>query len=95
MAGVPGTPGSSDGTALLARLNNPQAVSFASNGDAYIAEFNNCLVRRLDAATGNVITVAGSACGSALDGTVAAARFSNLRGVAFVASTGARWAPRI
>lgn len=48
------------GPATAARLSFPEGVMTASNGDVYFADVANHRVRRVDAATGRIGTVAGS-----------------------------------
>ncbi len=58
IAGGPGCGFSGDaGAATLARLNLPRGVAVASSGDVYIADTNNCRVRRVSG--GVMTTVAG------------------------------------
>jgi sugar lactone lactonase YvrE len=61
VAGI-GEPGCSGdgGLALLARLNEPKQVAVDDHGNLYIADADNHLVRKIDAATGIIMTVAGS-----------------------------------
>ncbi|MEI7733285.1 MAG: immunoglobulin domain-containing protein [Verrucomicrobiota bacterium] len=94
-AGIPGTNGSTDGPAGLARFYNPSGVAVDSATNVYVADTANHTIRLITPA-GVVSTVAGSAAnpGSA-DGTNAVARFYNPSGVAvdavgnlYVADTG-------
>ncbi len=57
-----GSPGySGDGAAAtLARLANPQSVAVDSAGNLFIADYGNNVVRRVDAQTGIISTVAGN-----------------------------------
>ncbi|MBA2114643.1 SMP-30/gluconolactonase/LRE family protein [Bremerella alba] len=48
------------GPATEAQLNEPYEVRFANNGDMYFVEMQNHLVRKVDAKTGNISTVAGT-----------------------------------
>ena len=48
------------GPALEADLNEPYEVRFAANGDMYFVEMRNHVVRKVDAASGAVTTVAGT-----------------------------------
>lgn len=86
-----GTSGSTGdgGAATSARLNSPQDVSVAANGDLYIADTANNKIRKVTAATGVITTVAGTGtAGSTGDGGAAtAARLSSPRGIE-VASNG-------
>jgi len=51
------------GPAAQARLDNPDGVSVAPNGDLVIADAHNDRIRRVDAATGVVTTIAGAGDG--------------------------------
>ncbi|MDK2123351.1 NHL domain-containing protein [Parachitinimonas caeni] len=48
------------GPAVVASLNFPASLSVAPNGDIYIADTLNHAIRRVDAKTGTIDTVAGS-----------------------------------
>jgi DNA-binding beta-propeller fold protein YncE len=52
--------GGDGGPAAKAKLNNPSSITFDSAGNLYIAEFVNNRVRRIDAKTGIITTVAGN-----------------------------------
>ena len=52
--------GGDGGPATAASLNSPQSVAFDAAGDLYIADFANSRVRRVDAKTGIITTVAGT-----------------------------------
>jgi streptogramin lyase len=52
--------GGDGGPAVKAKLNNPSAMAIDSLGNIYIAEFVNNRVRRVDAQTGIITTVAGN-----------------------------------
>lgn len=60
IAGI-GEPGCSGdgGPAVLARLNEPKQVAVDDRGHLYIADAENHLIRKVDAATGFITTVAG------------------------------------
>ncbi|MEK7348158.1 MAG: hypothetical protein AABZ94_04745 [Candidatus Eisenbacteria bacterium] len=85
-----GSPGSSgDGAAATAaRLQFPQDLAVAANGDLYIADTGNHKIRKVAAATGIITTVAGTGTpGSSGDGGAAtAARLNSPRGIAVVAN---------
>jgi PKD repeat protein len=75
--------GSADGTGSAARFYNPMGVAVDASGNVYVADSFNCTIRKIDAATRAVTTVAGSALqGGNKDGTGAAARFYSPMGVA-------------
>ncbi len=48
------------GSALNATLNAPSSVALDAVGNIYIADTNNSVVRKVDAVTGNISTVAGN-----------------------------------
>ncbi len=48
------------GPALEADLNQPYEIRFAANGDMYFVEMPNHIVRKIDAASGTISTVAGT-----------------------------------
>lgn len=48
------------GSALKAKLNEPYEIRFDSNGNMFFVEMRNHLVRRVDAKTGVISTVAGT-----------------------------------
>ncbi len=48
------------GPASAAALNQPEGIAFDALGDLYIADTGNNVLRRIDAASGNISTVAGS-----------------------------------
>ncbi|QDU77927.1 Gluconolactonase precursor [Bremerella volcania] len=48
------------GPATEAQLNEPYEVRFAKNGDMYFVEMQNHLIRKVDAKTGTISTVAGT-----------------------------------
>jgi len=87
IAGSAGSAGSGDGVGSAARFNQPFGIALAG-GDLWITDRGNQTIRRLTVATGSVTTVAGTAGMSGTgDGTGAAARFSNLRGITVEGST--------
>jgi sugar lactone lactonase YvrE len=71
--------------ATSACLNHPRGIKFDSAGNLFIADENNNRIRRVDAITGTITTVAGAgATGYAGDGGAAAlALLSHPRGIAF------------
>jgi sugar lactone lactonase YvrE len=52
--------GGDGGQAIRARLDNPSSIAVDSEGNLYIAEFVNHRIRRVDARTGVIQTVAGN-----------------------------------
>ncbi len=62
------------GPAQSAAVNNPVGIAFDSNGNLYFVDMGNSRVRRIDAQTGTITTVAGNGTTtSAPDGVLAAA----------------------
>ena len=52
--------GGDGGPAASAELNNPLGVALDASGNLYIADTNNHRVRKVDAGTGNISTIAGT-----------------------------------
>jgi len=77
------------GPATAATLDGPEAVHLAPSGDVYIADTGNHVIRRVQAGSGIITTIAGTgAAGFAGDGgSATAAQFNRPRGIA-IASTG-------
>lgn len=75
-AGLADTTGSTDATGTAARFNKPAGIASAGNGNLYVGDTYNHLIRKITSA-GVVTTLAGShsAAGSA-DGTGSTARFN-------------------
>jgi sugar lactone lactonase YvrE len=48
------------GPAAASKLARPHGVAIDGGGNIFIADFNNHRIRRIDAATGNIATIAGS-----------------------------------
>ncbi|HEV7406778.1 MAG TPA: choice-of-anchor tandem repeat NxxGxxAF-containing protein [Chthoniobacteraceae bacterium] len=76
-AGSPGFPGSADGTGAAARFKAPSGVAVDADGNVFVADRDNCTVRKVTSA-GVVSTFVGSVgqYGS-VNATGAAARFYN------------------
>jgi streptogramin lyase len=79
--------GSADGTGVAAMFFGPSGVATDNNGNVFVADTNNNLIRKIVVSTGAVTTLAGGgsvggvASGRA-DGTGAAAMFKSPYGVA-------------
>jgi hypothetical protein len=72
------------GPAAEARLNAPHSLAVGPGGDLYIADTMNHRVRKIDAKTGIISTVAGTSKGSGGDGGPAnRAQFSGVYCIAF------------
>jgi DNA-binding beta-propeller fold protein YncE len=65
------------GPALRAHLDRPSGVAIAPNGDLYVADTGHNRVRRISAATGLIVTVAGNGSEGA-DGDSGAATHASL-----------------
>ena len=81
LAGSAGLSGSADGTGSTARFSSPEGVVVHPNGNIYVTDRGNQLLRQVTPA-GVVTTLAGSpGLSGTLDGTGSAARFLNPRSV--------------
>ena len=86
LAGLAANYGSTDGTGTVARFHGPYGVTVDSSGNVYVADYNNCVIRKVTSG-GAATTLAGldfSGVGvpGSTDGTGSLARFSNPSGVA-------------
>ncbi len=86
-----------NGTATSAKLNAPRGVAVDNGGNIFIADTNNHRIRRVDAVSGNITTVAGTGTYgySGDNGTATSAMLHGPYGVAvdsggniFIADTG-------
>jgi sugar lactone lactonase YvrE len=78
LAGLPGVPGSDNGTNMVARFNTPVSVALDPAGNVYVADFKNNIIRKVTPIAGEwaVTTPAGTAGSSgAVDAMGTAARF--------------------
>ncbi len=85
VAGLAGSPGSTDGLGSAARFSSPEGVALIGTGILYVADTGNHTVRTvvLTASSGNVTTLAGSAgVPGTDDGAGASARFRLPSGMA-------------
>ena len=71
-----GSPGNSGdlGPATQASLNTPHGVAVDGSGNVFIADTNNCRIRKVDTA-GQISTVASAGCGFGGDGGPASAAY--------------------
>lgn len=82
IAGSPGVSGSANGSGSAARFYLPRAIAIGPDGDLYVADAGNSVVRRVTTA-GAVSTYAGAPGVYAyVDGPAAAARFNQPNGIA-------------
>ncbi len=84
IAGLAGASGSTDGVGNAARFDRPWGIALGPDGDLYVSELGNHLVRRVTMA-GGVTTYAGSTAGY-LDGAALTAMFSSPTGIAVAAN---------
>ena len=86
IAGKAGYSGSTDGVNVNARFNAPYGIAVDGSGNIYVADKNNCTIRRVKLVGGNwtVTTIAGLAYNSgSADGLgIPTARFASPTGVA-------------
>src|SRR5207302_499257 len=66
--------GGDGGPAVMAELNHPAGLAFDPNDNLYIADYANRAVRKVDAATGLISTVAGQALITKINGNFVDAR---------------------
>ena len=73
------------GLATAAQIASPQGLAFDSGGNLYIADTNDCRIRRIDAATGIITTVVGNGTWSFSGdgGPASAATINGPQGIAF------------
>jgi sugar lactone lactonase YvrE len=82
LAGMPGVPGSADGTGSGARFNKPAVLVLEATGSLLVTDSFNHTIRRVTTA-GVVTTVAGLAgYPGSVDGTTSTARFNGPVGIA-------------
>lgn len=81
IAGVPETPGSTDGVGSAARFYGSYGIT-TDGVNLYVADSGNFTIRKMDLATGTVTTLAGTAgIPGSTDGTGAAAKFGLMSGI--------------
>lgn len=76
--------GFADGTGTSAKFYGPTDVCYGGNGNLYVADSNNNVIRKIEIATGTVTTFAGNASsvGNA-NGIGTAATFNGPRGICY------------
>jgi len=79
--GQPGISGSTNGTGNAALFNTPKGVAIDTNGNLYVADSANQLIRKVSPAA-VVMTLAGNGTAGSTDGTGTGAQFSSPGGVA-------------
>lgn len=81
LAGKAGEPGNADGKGTAAKFDTPRAVALDKNGNVYVADEGNHLIRKIEP-DGTVTTLAGSGTVGFAEGKGTAAAFHTPRGVA-------------
>lgn len=74
------TAGYTDAVGTSAQFYGPRAVCLDNNGNMYVADYTNNLIRKIELATNTVTTLAGSTAGFA-DGIGTAAQFNGPSGI--------------
>ena len=80
LAGTAGSSGSADGTGTAATFNQPYDGT-VDNGNLYVTEFGNHLIRKIVISSGVVTTLAGTGSSGSADGTGTAASFYSPGGI--------------
>jgi len=80
LAGTAGSSGSADGTGTAATFNQPYDGT-VDNGNLYVTEFGNHLIRKIVISSGVVTTFAGTGSRGSADGTGTAASFNFPQGI--------------
>ncbi len=85
LAGSAGMSALTDGSGSAARFSEPSGIVLAPDGDLYVADKGNNVIRRVTTA-GVVTTYAGSGTAGFADGTAATAQFRQPFGIAVAAN---------
>ncbi|MFI5141167.1 MAG: hypothetical protein ACHQII_02320, partial [Bacteroidia bacterium] len=95
LAGSLSNDASIDGTGTSAGFINPFGICYDGKGSLYVADDSSNQVRKIDASTGNVTTIAGSTTSGNVNGTGTMARFkrpyaitSDIQGNLYVTDNG-------
>ena len=80
LAGTAGSSGSADGTGTAATFNLPYDGT-VDNGNLYVTDFGNHLIRKIVISSGVVTTLAGTGSSGSADGTGTAASFYSPGGI--------------
>lgn len=75
LAGTAGANALTNGTGAAARFDAPYGIAY-TDGNLYVADYNNHVIRKIVASTGVVTTLAGDGVNANTDGTGLAAQFS-------------------
>ncbi len=86
LAGRLGAPGDSDGIGGGAQFKKPGGLTSDGAGNLFVSDAGNSKIKKIEIATGKVVTLAGSTVGS-VDGIGVAAKFNQVNGVAFHAGS--------
>ena len=79
--GIRGEQGDTDGTLSEAKFSYPTDIAFDSNNNMYILDSQNSKIKKVDAATRVVTTIAGSGNRGQEDGDALQAEFSSMNGI--------------
>lgn len=82
LAGAAQQAGAADGLASMARFNRPSAVAVMADGNVLVADQGGQRIRRIEAITGTVTTLAGSGAAGNTDGTGPQASFNEPSAIA-------------